>query len=95
MFPEAFNWDGKLNVVYTHLKIKYRIIENEYDFENNLEDDFWLAEKVGLFDFYSLSRFDENDFMIMSKLDNMEKYLDSTIPEVICKAILEIYGKKC
>ena len=66
---------------------------NSFYFSGEIEDAFWLAEKVGLFNGHGqrIRRLKNgNHHMFSSTYDAVGE----TIPEVICKAILEIYGKK-
>lgn len=65
----------------------------------SLEDAFWLAEKVGLFDHIALEarlmRYGGKwEITVCDQIEEHKQFYADTIPKVICKTVLAIYGKK-
>lgn len=96
MFPGEFKIT-KNNDLYT-LK-RYCMIQ-DFSPDINLDDAFWLAEKIGLFQHLILGYdFLLKEWRIGEPGGISVNYIDyfcqaKTIPEVICNAILVIYSKK-
>lgn len=94
MFPGEFITDVKYKEIYL-----FKGNGKYYNFSKNLDNAFWLAKKFSLF-----KRSYASDCVLFESLDGWkihkifgekEEYFEAkTISEVICKAILEIYGKK-
>lgn len=95
-FPRVFKYPstfpGRDIIEENRIHIKYR------QPDISLDDAFWLADKVGLFD---------NKLIVLSKISDewLISYNDydlglshisesKSLPEAICLAILEIYGRK-
>lgn len=77
---------------------EYNSHQTEYDYENNLEDAFWLAEKVGLFHHGYVLGLNINGYVILNLnlSNNIIKEIanSDSIPEAICNAVLSVYGSK-
>ncbi len=98
MFPNEFQVENRgadCLVIYENIEKGTQDYKN---FEHGLYCAFWLAEKVKLFDRHQLSRPYNNDDWCISdsfyEADADVVIRAETIPEVICKAVLEIYRKE-
>jgi hypothetical protein len=91
-FPGEFITDKFYETTYY-----YRINDVYYNFERrferSIEDAFWLAEKVGLFKNYGNLMQNQDDSWSIGPRGE-DHFNARTIQDVICKAVLDIYGRK-
>jgi hypothetical protein len=101
MFPGEFTYFEEAIIRTNNLKTsgQYHYVGHAFCFSYDLEDAFYLAEKVGLFEKTLLSKsFDGKKWIIVTDGECGVIWFDAikgeTIPEVICKAVLTNYGRK-
>ncbi len=65
-----------------------------YDPERYIEDAFWVAEKLELFCIYNLTRSEHGRYWLITDRFNDVIETCEELPQLICNAIIEIYGDK-